>query len=128
MGFSFTLTFIRFWNFANQVYVNYILPCPWLAFPWSPMMLDISSCINYQYVFPLLPLFFWIVYTLLHDFLSCLESARYAEVSNIIAIIHINHQLSRLMFHFVHDILCKLTTRLELIHQVLFKNSLNHSN
>lgn len=83
------------------------------------MTLDISSCINQSYVFPL-PLFFWIVYILLGDFLSCLESPRYVEITNIITIIHINNQLPCLMFYFVHDILCTLKTGLELIYQILF--------
>lgn len=81
------------------------------------MMLGISLCINY--VFPLLPFFFWIVYTLPGNFLSHLESLRCVRIINIIAIIHINHQLSYLMFHFVHDILCRQETRLELVHQIL---------
>lgn len=77
---------------------------------------------------PLLPFSFWIVYALLGDVLSCLESPRYAGITNIIAIIHNNHKLSCSMFHFVHDILCRLTTGLELIPQVLLKDPFNHSN
>lgn len=79
----------------------------------------ISSCISYSYVFPL-SLFFWIVYILLGDFLSFLESPRYVGITNTITIIHINNQLSCLMFYFVHDIFCRLKTGLGLIHQILF--------
>lgn len=89
-------------------------------------MLDIYLYIND--VFLLLPFFFWIVYTLFGTFLSHLEPPRCVGIINIIAVIHINYELSCSVFHLVHDILCKQTTALELIHHVLLKDPFNHSN